>query len=74
MGFKRNRSYIVKIYQLSFQYSYLENLFENSEINHSELTNAPQREVKPSNKCNRKSLTPLAPGLVTEITSFVKSQ
>ena len=73
-GFKRNRSYIVKIYQLSFQYSYLENLFENSEINHSDVTNASQREVKPSNKCNRKSLTPLAPGLVKEITSFIKSQ
>ena len=70
---KRIWSYIINIYQLSFEVD-LDTLFENSEINHSDVTNAPHKELKPSDKGGRKSLTSLIPGLVGKITNFIKSQ
>lgn len=64
----------MNIYLLSFEYPDLDTLFENSALNHSDVTSAPYEEVKLSNKGGRKSLTLLIKGLVEKITNLIKSQ
>ena len=71
---KRNRSYIINIYQLNFEFPDLDTLFKNSEINHSDVTNASHKELKPSNKGGTKSLTSRIPGLAGKLANCIKSQ
>ena len=72
--FNRNRSFIVNLYQLAFDYPDLDSLFDScgQPPTHEIPPEAPRQERKPSNKGVRKPLTTLIPGLAEEITCFYK--
>ena len=68
-------SFLINLYQLTFDYPELNSLFEIKEpVSEEPVDPGPQAKKLPSRNGGRKSFITLIPGLAEEVTRFIKSQ